>query len=192
MKKFLIIGNPNAITYKDVFPHLKNREVFVHSPNDTIKFNMLFIADGEIKQVPSVWFTNLNSDSSSDLKLDKKYDADKYNHLLNYDCINVDKVKDIPYDYDGVIAAPITVMFYNPQQFDIIGCADANVLPNGWSGMTKEFVDLYYSQGGTGQYQVGKRLAYYITKDGKAKIPYKRILIKLKTNEFKCSIDSNR
>ena len=180
LKKFLILGNPNAITYKDFFPYLKNREVFVHSANDAISFTMSFISDGEIKQVASIWFTSLNSNSFRELKLDKKYDADKYNHLLNYDAINVDKVKDIPYDYDGVIAAPLTVIFYNPQQFDIIGCADANVLPNGWNGMTKEFVDLYYSQGGTGQYQVGKRLAYYITKDGKAKIPYKRILIKLK------------
>lgn len=184
MKKFLILGNPSAIAYKDFFPYLKNREVFVHSPNDTINFSMLFIADGEIKQTASVWFTNINNTHSfRDLKLDKKYDVGKYNHLLNYDAINVDKVKDIPYDYDGVIAAPITVMFYNPNQFDIIGCADANVLPNGWSGMTKEFVDLYYSQGGTGQYQVGNRLEFYITKDGKAKRPYKRILIKLKKDE---------
>lgn len=184
MKKFLIIGNPNAITYKDFFPYLKNREVFVHSANDTIKFNMLFIADGEIKQVPSVWYTNINiTHSFRDLKMDKKYDADKYNHLLNYDCINVDKVKDIPYDYDGVMAVPITIMFYNPKQFDIIGNASANALPDGWSGMTKEFIDLYYSQGGTGQYQVGNRLEFYITKDGKAKVPYKRILIKLKKDE---------
>ena len=181
MKKFLIIGNPNAITYKDFFPYLKNREVFVHSANDAINFSMLFIADGEIKQAASVWYTNINNTHSfRELKLDKKYDADKYNHLLNYDAINVDKVKDIPYDYDGVMAVPITVMFYNPKQFDIIGSANANVLPNGWSGMTKEFVDLYYSQGGTGQYQVGNRLEFYITKDGKAKTPYKRILIKLK------------
>ena len=179
--KFLILGNPNAITYKDFFTYLQSREVFVHSATDTITFTMSFIFDGEIKQAAGVWFTNLSSDYTyRELTLDKKYDADKYNHLLNYDCINVDKVKDIPYDYDGIMAVPITVLFYNPQQFDIIGCADANVLPNGWNGMTKEFVDLYYSQGGTGQYQAGKRLAYYIAKDGKAKIPYKRILIKLK------------
>lgn len=182
MKKFLILGNPNAITYKDFFPYLQSREVFVHSANDTINFSMFFLTDGgEIKQVASVWFTNLNSNYTyRELTLDKKYDVDKYNHLLNYDAINVDKVKDIPYDYDGVMAVPITIMFYNTKQFDIIGCANANVLPDGWSGMTKEFVDLYYSQGGTGQYQVGYRLEFYITKDGKAKIPYKRILIRFK------------
>lgn len=184
MKKFLIIGNPNAITYKVVFPYLKNREVFVHSANYSINFRMLFNVDGEIKQAVGIWFTNLNSDYVyRDLKLDKKYDVDKYNHLLNYDAINVDKVKDIPYDYDGVMAVPITVMFYNPQQFDIIACASANVLPSGWNRMTKEFIDLYHSQGGIGHYQVGNRLEFYINKDGKAKMPYKRILIKLKKYE---------
>lgn len=183
MKKFLILGNPSAIAYIDLFLHLKNREVFVYSANDTISFTMSFTTDsGETKQVASVWFSTLYRDSYTDLKLDKKYDADKYNHLLNYNAINVDKVKDIPYDYDGIMAVPITVMFYNPQQFDIIGSASANVLPSGWKGMTKEFIDLYHSQGGTGQYQVGYRLEFYIDKDGKAKIPYKRILIKLKKN----------
>ena len=184
MKKFLILGNPNSITYKDLFLHLKNREVFVHSANDTISFTMSFTNDSrEIKQVASIWFSTLNRDSYTDLKLDKKYDADKYNHLLNYDAINVDKVKDIPYDYDGIMAVPITVMFYNPQQFDIIGSGNANVLPSGWKRMTKEFIDLYHSQGGTGQLYVGYPLEFYITKDGKAKMPYKRILIKLKKNE---------
>lgn len=184
MKKFLILGNPNAIRYKDIFPFLKNREVFVHSANDTISFTMFFITDsGEIKSTSSIWFTNLNRDYVyRDLKLDKKYDADKYNHLLNYDCINVDKVKDIPYDYDGIMAVPITVMFYNPQQFDIIGCTPHNV-PNGFKGMSKEFVDLYKSQGGTGQYSVGNNTPHYITNDGKARTVYNRILIKLKKNE---------
>ena len=183
MKKFLILGNPNAITYKDLFLHIKNREVFVHSANDTISFTMSFTNDsGETKQVASIWFSTLNRDSYTDLKLDKKYDADKYNYLLNYDCINVDKVKDIPYDYEGVMSVPITVMFYNPQQFDIIGCTPHNV-PNGFKGMSKEFVDLYKSQGGTGQYSVGNNTPHYITNDGKARIVYKRFLIKLKKNE---------
>lgn len=184
IKKFLIIGSSNAIRYKDIFPFLKNREVFVHSANDTISFTMFFITDsGEIKSTSSIWFTNLNRDYVyRDLKLDKKYDADKYNHLLNYDCINVDKVKDIPYDYEGVMSVPITVMFYNPQQFDIIGCTPHNV-PNGFKGMSKEFIDLYKSQGGTGQYSVGNNTPHYITNDGKARTVYNRILIKLKKNE---------
>lgn len=207
MAKFLILGNINAITYMEIFPFIKKNKLWLGQSitNGSIKFNVpdnyelnatscSIDENGNkfIRVKGIVWFTNLNSDYTyRELTLDKKYDADKYNHLLNYDCINVDKVKDIPYDYDGVMAVPITVMFYNPKQFDIIGCPDANVLPLGWSGMTKEFVDLYYSQGGTGQYQVGKRLGYYITRDGKAKIPYKRILIRLKKKMKKFLIIGN-
>ena len=81
-------------------------------------------------------------------------------------------------DYDGVIGVPVTFFRkYCPEQFKIIGSPDANVVPEGWKCMSKEFVNLYYAQGGTGQYQEGKRLAHYI-KDGKAIVPYKRILIK--------------
>ncbi|MBO7733611.1 MAG: hypothetical protein J6S67_13685, partial [Methanobrevibacter sp.] len=69
---------------------------------------------------------------------------------------------------------------YNPSQFEIVGCAAANVVPNGWKGMSKEFIDLYYSQGGTGQCNEGKVLEHYITNDGKARLVYKRILIKRK------------
>lgn len=69
---------------------------------------------------------------------------------------------------------------FNADQFRISGCADANVLPDGWRGASKEFVELYYKQGNTGQYKEGNRLACYIDKNGKAKAPYKRILIQKK------------
>ena len=65
----------------------------------------------------------------------------------------------------------------NSTQFEIVGCADADIVPKNWKGMTKEFVDLYYKQGNTGAYKEGNRLACYI-KNGIAKVPYKRILIK--------------
>lgn len=78
----------------------------------------------------------------------------------------------------GVIGVPITFLDkYNASQFRISGCADANVLPDGWKGASKEFVDLYYEQGNTGQYKEGNRLACYINCNGNAKVPYKRILI---------------
>ena len=177
MKKFLIIGNMNAVTHMEVIPLIKDNKVWLGA-NKRI---MDFITSEGLIPINTVWFTNIGHNKRpKPLDLTHTYSAERYPKYDNYDAINVDKVKDIPYDYDGVIAAPITVLFYNPQQFEIIGCADANVLPNGWSGMTKEFLDLYYSQGGTGQYQVGNRLEFYITKDGKAKRPYKRILIKLK------------
>ena len=79
------------------------------------------------------------------------------------------------------MGVPITFLDkYCPTQFEIIGCADADIIPNEWKGMTQEFVDLYYAQGNTGQYKAGNRLACYIY-NGVAKVPFKRILIKKTT-----------
>ena len=78
-----------------------------------------------------------------------------------------------------MMGVPITFLDkYNPEQFEIVGCADADITPDGWSGMSEDFVKLYYAQGNTGSYKAGNRLACYITADGKAKVPFKRILIK--------------
>ena len=114
-----------------------------------------------------------------------KYYDDSYCMYENLkSAINVDRLQNIPCDYAGIMGVPITFLDkYNPDQFEIVGCADANVLPDGWKGAPKHFIDLYYSQGNTGQYQEGNRLACYITKDGIAKIPYKRVLIKNKHPE---------
>ena len=129
------------------------------------------------------WFTNLeHSKRNEELYLIKKYKGyeslyPKYN---NYDAINVDKVDDIPDDYNGVIGVPITFLDkYCPEQFEIIGCADADIVPDGWKGATKEFIDLYYEQGNTGSYREGNRLANYVFND-LAVVPYKRILIQRK------------
>lgn len=176
MKKFLIIGNLNAITYKEVFPLIKDNKVWLGEGK-----NLDFILpDGTIKRAISTWFTNLEHNKKNPpLELTKHYNEEEYPKYGNYDCIEVKRVNDIPCDYYGLMGVPITFLDkYNPQQFEIVGSPTANVLPQGWQGMSKEFVDLYYAQGGTGQYQVGNRLEYYITSDGKAKAPYKRILIK--------------
>ena len=69
---------------------------------------------------------------------------------------------------------------YNPEQFEIIGSADADVMPEGWRGMSQHFVDLYYAQENTGSYKKGNRLACLISSAGIAKVPYKRILIRPK------------
>ena len=63
-------------------------------------------------------------------------------------------------------------------QFEIIGSADADIVPIEWKGMSKEFVELYYKQGNTGSYKEGNRLACFIDYNNKAKVPFKRILIK--------------
>lgn len=145
--------------------------------------------DGTIKKFGNkLWYTNLDIQKRHEKLIlwQRYYDDDgnplpdaeeRYPHYDNYDAINVDRVADIPVDYRGVMGVPITFLDkYNPDEFEIVGCADANIVPSGWRGASKEFVDLYYQQGNTGQYHEGNRLACYI-KNGRAKVPYKRILI---------------
>lgn len=118
-KKFIFIGPQNIITYKEVFPLIKDNKLwlgYTHpkefiTPNGTQKF-------GNIS-----WFTNLETKKrKEDLLLYKKYNAKDYPKYDNYNAINVDKVKDIPMDYYGVMGVPITFLdSYNPNQFEIVG-----------------------------------------------------------------------
>lgn len=78
----------------------------------------------------------------------------------------------------GVMGVPVTFLGkHNPDQFEIIGCPNAGVLPEGWEGMSEDFLSLYHSQGGTGKFEFYNRSACYIDSDGKAIVPYTRILI---------------
>ena len=120
-KKFLIIGNKNAITYKEFFPLLKNDEVWIgcNSPSE------FSTPDGLTKKLNGLtrWFTNLDvAKRHEKLILWKKYTPEEYQTYDNYSAINVDKVSEIPCDYNGVMGVPITFMDkYNPEQFEIIG-----------------------------------------------------------------------
>lgn len=77
---------------------------------------------------------------------------------------------------------PVLCIDGKPVQFEIVGCADADIVPTDWKGMSAEFIETYYAQGNTGSYKEGNRLASYIH-NGLAKVPFKRILIKkLSTN----------
>ena len=180
-KKFLIIGNMNAITYKEIFPYIKNNELWLgmNWVKDFVQPN------GEVKKFGNIcWYTNIpHSRRNTPLDLYKKYSADEYPKYENYDAIEVSKVSEIPINYDNVMGVPITFLDkYCPTQFEIVGCADADVVPTDWKGMSAEFVKTYYAQGNTGSYKEGNRLASYIH-NGIAKIPYKRILIRRKKAE---------
>lgn len=119
-KKFLIIGNKNAITYKEFFPLLKNNEVWI-GYNNVKEFLQ---PDGSIKKFGNIgWFTNLDiSKRHEKLILWKNYTPEEYpffDELPNV--INVGKVAEIPVGYDGLIAVPITFFDkFNPDQFEII------------------------------------------------------------------------
>ncbi len=200
-KKFVIMGNKNAITYKEFFPYLMNNKIWAGatSLNGGRWMIMPRAVEVESKKAKTnehgeiilnvagvCWFTNLDIKKRHDsLIMIKRYSPDEYENFENMDgAINVDKVVDIPMDYPGVMGVPVTFFEkYNPDQFEIVGCADADIVPDEWKGMSQKFVDLYYLQGNTGSYKQGNRLACYISHAGEAKVPFKRVLIRNKHPE---------
>lgn len=128
-KKFIIIGNKNAITYKEIFPLIKDNKLWL---GYGFKGGAYFI-DGNYSSnheknlisIAAVWFTNVEIEKKyENLVLYKTYTEEEYPKYDNYDAINVNKTKDIPYDYDGVMGVPITFLYkYNPEQFEILGIA---------------------------------------------------------------------
>ena len=122
-KKFLIVGNQNAISYKNCFKLIKENKMW-------LGINMVkefMISDGTIKKFGNIcWFTNLpNHKRNEFIDCWKSYNPVDYPKYDNYDAINCDKTSDIPEDYDGVMGVPITFMFkYNPKQFEIVGEAN--------------------------------------------------------------------
>jgi hypothetical protein len=132
-KKFLIMGNQNAITYKEIFKLIKENQMWLgQSLNGK---NILFqipdyyenhykIIDGKKYAFPKgvVWFTNFDVPKrNEELVLYKKYTKEEYPKYDNYNAINVDRTEQIPMDYAGVMGVPITFLHkYNPNQFEII------------------------------------------------------------------------
>lgn len=124
-KKFIVIGSQNAITYKEFFPLLKDNKVWLGSthPKEFIQRN------GTVKKFGNIcWFTNLDiKKRHEELILVKKYAGheNEYPTYDNYDAIEVSKVADIPFDYDGVMGVPITFLDkYCPDQFEILDARD--------------------------------------------------------------------
>ena len=131
-KNFVIVGNKNAITYKEIFPLLKDDSVWLGSESPS----EFFTPDGMTKRVNGLtrWFTNLDiKKRHEELILVKKYAGheDEYPKYDNYDAIEVSKVANIPLDYDGVMGVPITFMDkYSPEQFEIVGGTANGQVPN--------------------------------------------------------------
>lgn len=134
-KKFLIIGNINGVKFKDIFPLIKENKLWLgfggnsyyRVPNDFENRPGVKVIDGKkYFGVNSRWFTNLDHNKRHEkLILTEKYDQAKYPKYDNYDAINVDKVTDIPKDYDDVMGVPITFLDkYNPEQFEIVGTTE--------------------------------------------------------------------
>ena len=132
-KEFIIVANKNAITYKEIFKLIKenrlwlgyrniNQDMWLILPDEEEKYEK--IIDGKkMKHIMTCWFTNIETTKRhEELILYKKYTPAEYPKYDNYDAINVDKVAEIPADYDGVMGVPITFLDkYNPDQFEILG-----------------------------------------------------------------------
>ena len=138
-KKFIIIGNQNAIICKEIFPYIKNNQLWLGmSMNGS---NRWFVAPDsyEVKENAAgykldekgrkmffvngvTWFTNIeNKRRNEKLDLYKRYSFEDYPKYENFDAIYVNRVDEIPIDYDGVMGVPITFLYkYNPKQFEIL------------------------------------------------------------------------
>lgn len=147
-KKFLVIGNQNAITYKEIFPLIKENKLWLgFSDNKTMefvmpdsyeKYNYIDKKGRKIGKVPAIsWFTNLeHSKRNDEIILYKKYTSEEFPKYDNYDAIEVSRVCEIPKDYNGVMGVPITFLGkYNPSQFEIVkfrkGDDDKDLCVNG-------------------------------------------------------------
>ena len=117
-KKFLIVGNLNAIKYSNVFPLLMENKICLGYNN----INKFVQSDGSIKKFGNiVWYTNLPRDYKR-LQLDKTFNIEDYPKYDNYNAIEVSKTANIPIDYKGIMGVPISYMSkHNPEQFSIVG-----------------------------------------------------------------------
>ena len=132
-KKFLILGNFNGVTFKEIFPLIKNNKLWLgcgqtsatwfQVPEDTENQFAKYVDGKKMVPVKACWYTNLDHKKCYEfLTLTEKYDPTRYPKYDNYDAINVDKTVDIPKDYDGVMGVPITFLDkYNPELFEIVG-----------------------------------------------------------------------
>lgn len=179
-KKFLIIGNVNAISYKEIFPLIMNNKIWlgasIHSgdrkfwvPND-YELNAAGCGIDEtgrkyIRVKGVRWFTNLDyNERHENIILYKRYIPEVYPKYINYDAINVDKTEEIPMDYDGAMGVPITFLDkYNPEQFEILG-------------KSLDLADMSVIKQRLGKLNGGPR--FYIEKDGILTRLYERIVIR--------------
>ena len=195
-KKFIIWGNTNAITYKEFFPLIKDNKIWagnmfnktcIFRVGENYKYDEKItkeMNDGyKYGKVPSIaTFTNLDIPKTHyDLLKDlyKTYTPEEYPKYDNYDAINVDKVSDIPIDYNGVMGVPITFLDkYSPDQFEILGRdgdLDLSVTYDFFTPPDDTHRNMYRKANNTWRIQNA-----YIVKDGKAQTVYKRLFIRKK------------
>ena len=182
-KKFLILGNKNLITKKEIFPLFMQNRIWTGCRG--FSGGMWFESDYEGKtekvvngkkliNVPSIWYTNLdNRKRHEELILFRNYTPEAYPRYVNYNAIEVSKTEDIPCDYDGEMGVPITFMDkYNPDQFEIAGVSSslARSLP--------EIKAWYLAHPSQGHLRTGGDAFYYWASGGNLVRTYDRIVIR--------------
>uniref|UniRef100_E6PCN5 Modification methylase EcoRI (Adenine-specific methyltransferase EcoRI) (M.EcoRI) n=1 Tax=mine drainage metagenome TaxID=410659 RepID=E6PCN5_9ZZZZ len=180
-KQFLIIGNMNALHYKEIFKLLKANKIWLgesihsgdrefrvpdHYPLQAAGFRIDANGVKYIRVKGVRWFTNMDNPNRHEyLPLYKKYSPAEYPTYDNLDAIEVGKAMEIPCDYDGLMGAPDSFLDkFNPEQFELIGIPFGNLGKE--LGVTKNYRG---------------RTDIAITKDGKSKCPYSRIIIRRKS-----------
>lgn len=182
-KKFVIIGPTGAITYKEVFPLIRENRIWLG--NGFQSGNAYFATAGSGNYAKGVydaetglvkfrnvsWFTNLDiAKRHEPVILYRTYNPNDYPSYDNYDAIEVSRVKDIPVDYDGAMGVPITFLdSYNPDQFEILGITDRD---NNSGLKTKEYSRAEVPNAG----DLNRRGAILV--DGKLKSTFARLLIR--------------
>jgi len=181
-KDFLILGNMNAITYKEIFPLFMSDKVWLGMSPRGMDFKR---PDGTLNSVNACWYTNLDHDKRhADLRkrLYQKYDPEKYPKYDNYDAIEVGSVANIPLDYDGMMGVPVTFMDkYNPEQFEILGQPENENLYGLRTRKytTQEKKDAYFKKfGRSGVYDLDASAV--LVKSGQLEKMFKRILVRHK------------
>ena len=199
-KKFLIMCNHNVVHYTEIFPLIKNNELWLgYNSNKTVRFAMPDyyekwdeIIDGvKYGKVPSIgWITNLDiKKRHEDLILYKTYNEIDYPKYENLNAIDVERVSEIPCDYYGMMGVPDTFLDqYNPMQFEVLGADGipryAEELHMGRIG--EDWMSRYRKNGGTGHYTANMK-SLVITRDGVPQKPYSRILIRRKQSSAQIS-----
>lgn len=194
-KSFVIIGNVNALTYKEIFPLVAQNKLWlgmsIHSGDREFRVpdNYPLNAAGSrvdengnkyIRVKGVRWFTNIDTPKRhEDLVLYKPYNPREYPKYYKYDAIEVNSVAEIPMDYYGVMGVPVTFLDkYNPEQFEIIGLG---ITQSGLAiGIGTTLTDDEFKQFKKDSAAFRRGTLFYLDENGKAKVPFARILIRRK------------
>ena len=197
-KKFLIVGNLNALHYKEIFPLFRENKMWlgvsIHSGDRKFNVPENYPLDAaacgvddngqRFIRVKGVrWFTNLDyKQRHEEFVYIRRYNPTDYPKYANYDAIEVSKTADIPEDWDGLMGVPDTFLDkYNPDQFEIVGNAGDTSWARsaGVQAMGEETITRLRGQGNKAHVTANMN-SLYLEQDGKILLPYSRIIIRRK------------